>query len=301
MGSTSAQVMPASTDASAAFVACGSDFCRLSYAVDELRVLKIDSIWFSDRLDPGYLQSSVAAICQVPLLQNSNAIERNLGGFLFAVSGDRLLFTQLEADKAGSDTDYWLQTQFDPKAVPRKLLTHAKPTNAVYMKSLRKIVVSTMEAKEEHPPPNGCRVMHSAISLIHASDETLLQDLEVKEELSQHLAHRLIVAQYILEHAERVYSVVEWPYEDSNGKRYCMIIIGTGITTGPGKERGRRLIFNAGKSGTRLDLQKESKYDQAVYCIAMFGTHATLSAVGKTLCFDEFEAGRYVFTLWPQD
>lgn len=294
MGPTSAQVMPSSTDASAAFVACGSDFCRLSYAVDELCVLKIDSIWFSDHLDPGYLQSSVAATCQVPLLQGSHAVERNLGGFLFAVSGDRLLFTQLNADKAWSNTGYWLQPQHESKAVPRKLLTHAKPTNAVYMKSLRKIVVSAIEAKEGRPPPSGYRVMHSVISLIHASDETL-QDLEVEGELGLQLANRLIVAQYILEHAERVYSIVEWPYEDSNGKRYCMVIIGTGITTGPGKERGRRLIFNAGKSGTRLDLQKESKYDQAVYCIAMYGTQATLSAIGKTLCFDEFEAGRSVF------
>jgi hypothetical protein len=110
--------------------------------------------------------------------------------------------------------------------------------------------------------------------------------------MSQRLANRLVVAQYSLEHAERVYSIVEWPYEDSKGKRYCMIIVGTGITLGPGKERGRRLIFNAGKSGSKLDRQKESNYDQPVYCIAMYGTRATVSVIGKTLSFDEFESGR---------
>jgi hypothetical protein len=296
MGSTSAQVMPSSTDPSAAFVSCASDFCRIFYAAGDLHIPQVESVWFSDHLDPGYLQSPVATTCQVPLSPNSLNAERNLGGFLFAASGDRLLFTQLESDEYRSCPNDWSRTQHISKAVPRKLLTYARPTNATYMKSLRKLVVSTIEAKEDCSPPAGYRVLHSSISLMHVSGETPSHELEVKQEMSQQLAKKLIVAQYNLKHAERVYSIVEWPYEDNNGKRYCLIILGTGITVGPGEERGRRLIFNAGKSGSRLDLQKESNYDQPVYCIAMYGTRATVSVIGRTLSFDEFDAkaGRYV-------
>jgi hypothetical protein len=296
MGSTSAQVMPSSTDPSAAFVSCASDFCRIFYAAGDLHIPQVESVWFSDHLDPGYLQSPVATTCQVPLSPNSLNAERNLGGFLFAASGDRLLFTQLESDEYRSCPNDWSRTQHISKAVPRKLLTYARPTNATYMKSLRKLVVSTIEAKEDCSPPAGYRVLHSSISLMHVSGEIPSHELEVKQEMSQQLAKKLIVAQYNLKHAERVYSIVEWPYEDNNGKRYCLIILGTGITVGPGEERGRRLIFNAGKSGSRLDLQKESNYDQPVYCIAMYGTRATVSVIGRTLSFDEFDAkaGRYV-------
>jgi hypothetical protein len=282
--------MPSCTDASAAFVSCGSDFCRIAYAADELRNLEVDSVWFSDRLDPGYSQSPVATICQIPLLPDSHTVGRSLSGFLFAASGDRLLFTQLESDEHRSHPNTWSRTQHAPKAVPRKLLTYAKPTSAAYMKSLRKIVVSTTEAREERSPPDGYRVLHSAISLINVPGEAPPHELEIKQEMNQQLATKLIVAQYILKHAERVYSIVEWPYEDNNGKRYCLVILGTGITVGPGEERGRRLIFNAGKSGSRLDLQKESNYDQPVYCIAMYGTRATVSIIGKILSFDEFDA-----------
>ena len=296
MGSTSAQVTKSPTDESAAFVSCGADFCRIAYAADGLRILEIDSVWFSDRLDPGYSQSPVAATCQIPLLPDSQTIGRSLSGFLFAASGDRLLFAQLESDQHRSRPNAWSQTQHFSKAVPRKLLTYAKPTNAVYMKSLRKIVVSTIEAREERASPDGYRLLHSAISLIHVSGETPPYELEVKQQMSQQLATNLTVARYNLKHAERVYSIVEWPYEDNNGKRYCLVILGTGITVGPGEERGRRLIFNAGKSGSKLDLQKESNYDQPVYCIAMYGTRATVSVIGRILSFDEYDAkaGRQV-------
>jgi len=106
---------------------------------------------------------------------------------------------------------------------------------------------------------------------------------------------RLVVAQAPLMNAERVYSIVEWQFLNKDSKRYNLIIVGTGIQTGPSQHSGRRLIFNTGKSGSKLDLQKQSTYNDPVYGIALWDNQTTVSIVGKSLCIDRFdeEAGRW--------
>ncbi|KAJ4376949.1 hypothetical protein N0V86_006387 [Didymella sp. IMI 355093] len=124
-------------------------------------------------------------------------------------------------------------------------------------------------------------------------------EVGVKEEIGAELINRLMVAQYTLHHAERVYTIADWAYEDDRGKKYNLVIVGTGVGSGSGRETGRRLIFNLGQRGSRLSLQKESTYAQPVYCVAMFDRRATVSVVGNQLNFDEFDAalGRQVFPL----
>lgn len=296
MGGTSAQIMRSDTDTSIAFVSCGPDLCRVRCSLSDPSILEIDSIWFTNRANPGYLQSAVTAMYQLPFIRELDSFGRNLDGFLFAVAGDQLLFSQLDSDVRWTSHDVPSQFQHDSRAVPRRLVTGAKPTNVVYMQSLRRLVVSTVEAKEERGPPNGYRVLHSTLKLLNVHDEKPLDEPDLKQEEGDAIHDRVVVAQYPLKHAERVYSLVEWPFVDHQGKKHCLIIVGTGITVGSGKETGRRLIFNAGSRGSKLVLQKESSYDHPVYCVAMWGSDSTVSVIGKTLSLDYFDsqAGRYV-------
>jgi hypothetical protein len=295
MGATSANITRSETDISAAFVSCGSDFCRVRCSTDGSTSLEIDSIWFTDRAHPEYTQAPVSAIYQLPFLPEMDKIGRNLGGFLFAVAGDRLLFSQLDSDVKWPSHDASFPASYDSRIVPRKLTTGAKPTKILYMQKLRRILVSSMEAKEKLAPPHGYRVLHSMIKLLKVRDDKPSDEPDIKQEGGT-LAERLVIAQYPLHNAERVYSIVEWPYLNRQGTRYSLIIVGTGIQIGPTKQTGRRLILNTGKSGTKLVLQKESSYKDPVYSIALLDNETTISCIGSTLSIDRFDegAGRYV-------
>lgn len=292
MGTTSARIYASSADNTAAFVSCGSDFCRVRCSIKKPPAMDVESIWFADRTKPGYLQSTVTATYQLSFSETTNtALERNLGGFLFVVSGDQMLYTQLDTNNVHGSHDSCPRPVDESKALPRKLIIGAKPTYAAYLTLPRKMLVATVEAREECAPPDGHRAIHSALNLLEVHDHKPLDEVEVKREVDVALNNRLGVAQYTLSHAERVYSIADWPFEDDRGKRYNLVIVGTGISAGPGRETGRRLIFNLGQRGSRLSLQKESSYPSPVYCVAMFDKRATVSIIGKILSFDEFDAG----------
>lgn len=291
MGTTSAQIYTCSTDDAAAFVSCGPDFCKIRCSIIRPTIIDVESVWFINRTNPGYLQAQVTAAYQLPHMWRSESkSERNLGGFLFVVSGDQMLFTQPDEGIDSSEHDARSQLWDEAKALPRKLITGAKPTHAVYLTLPRKMLIATTEAKEQRAPPNGLRAIHSALSLLDTHDTNILNEVEFKREAGVELPNRLVVAQYVLNHAERVYSIVDWPFEDSRGKKYNLVIVGTGVGAGPGKETGRRLIFNLGQRGSKMSLQKESTYPHPLYCIALFGSRATVSVTGKLLSFEEFDA-----------
>ncbi|KAF1912830.1 mono-functional DNA-alkylating methyl methanesulfonate N-term-domain-containing protein [Ampelomyces quisqualis] len=292
LGTTSARLNASTTDPSVAFASCGPDFCRVRCSAIQPPVLDIDSVWFTHRKRPGYFQSSVTAMCQLPFDVDATATVRNLGGFMFAVAGDEFLCSQLDADISRPACDASPISQDDRGAVPRKLFTGAKPTNVTYLKAIRKIVVTTMEAREERAPPNGYRVLHSAIKLLDTYDNKTLEDAEVKQEEASRHARRLVAAEYELRHGERVYSVAEWAFTDHRNRKFTLIIVGTGVPGSTGKGTGRRLIFNVGKneSHAKLHLLRESTFDQPVYCTAVFSNASTVSAIGKTLTLDVFDS-----------
>jgi hypothetical protein len=231
-------------------------------------------------------------MCQLPFDASATATVRNLGGFIFAVAGDEFLCSQLDADISGVAREASAITQNDCAAVPRKLLTGPKPTNVTYLKAIRKILVTTMEAREERAPPNGYRVLHSAIKLLDIHDNKTLDEAEVKQEEPIGNSSRIFAAEYELKHGERVYSVTEWPFIDHRNRKFTLIIVGTGIPGPTGKETGRRLIFNVGKNEqhAKLLLLKETTFDQPVYNTAVFNNASTVSAVGKTITFDTFDS-----------
>jgi hypothetical protein len=292
MGTTSAQIMASATDTSTAFVSCGPDLCRVRCAASNSSVLDIDSIWFTSRTKPGYLQSPVTAMYQLPFIQDHDRAGRNLGGFFFAVAGDEFHCSQLDTDIRWTGHNMPSLPHDNGGAVPRKLLTGAKPSSVTYLKPIRKMLVATMEAREEKAPPNGYRALHSTLKLLNVHSNKNLDEVEVKQEEGSEYASRLVAAQYELKHGERVYSVTEWPFTDHRNKTYTLIIVGTGVPKSNGREAGRRLIFNVGRneSNAKLQLKKESAFEHPVYCTAVYSNKASVSAIGKTLTFDMFDS-----------
>lgn len=294
MGTTSAQIRRSHTDQSTAFVACGPDFCRVRCSSRELSGIEIHSVWFTDRRHPEYSQSPVTAMYQLPFLNRPDCEGRNLGGFLFAVAGDHLLFSQLDSDIRWESHDNTSQPEMDSGAIPRKIKTGAKPMNIAYMESQRRMIVSALEAKEKSPR-DGYRVLFSTLSLLKMNDEKSIHDLEIKQEDDNAPPEGLLLAQYQLEHAERVHCAIEWPFVDHQDKKRSLLIVGTSIQVGPFKFKGRRLIFSTGKNRSKLQLQKDSHYDNPVYSIALWSNNTIAMVVGKTLsleCFDS-QAGRW--------
>lgn len=224
-------------------------------------------------------------------------MERNLGGFLFTVAGEQLLFSRLGSDVDQTGEKHLTLHKTDTGAVIRSISTSARPTSILYLKSQRKLLVATIEAKEERLPPNGSRILQSTLKLLKAYESKLLDEVEVKQEDGSSSADDLPIAEYQLEHAERVYTMVDWQFDTHHGKRYSLLIVGTGIQTGTGKAKGRRLIFSLGKS-SKFSLQKESTYDQPVYCVAMWDNSSTVTSIGNVVSLDSFDsqAGRYVWT-----
>ncbi|KAL5113983.1 hypothetical protein ACEQ8H_008129 [Pleosporales sp. CAS-2024a] len=298
IGRTSGRVVTSATDSSTAFVTCGPNFCRVRCSANNSSTLDINSIWFSSRTRPGYLQSSVTALYQLPIHRNNESTDRNLSGFIFAVAGDEFHCSQLDSDIT------WATGQISPTSrdnvghAPRKLHTAAKPTNLIYLRPIRKMVITTMEAREGKCPPKGYRVLHSAIKLLDIHDYRNLDEAYVKEEDHGTDENHLIVAQYELKHGERVYSITEWPFVDHRNKQYNLILVGTGIPNGSGKEVGRRLIFNVGRNeaGAKLMLKKASNLDQPVFCTAVYSNNEIISAIGKSLTLDVFDSEVGVLT-----
>ncbi|KAF2998875.1 hypothetical protein E8E13_004422 [Curvularia kusanoi] len=293
MGSMSAHIYPSSIDPATAFVSCGSEFCQIRLFEGKPGTIRVDSIWLTDRSDPGYLQRPVTAAYQLPRMAAVDArIGRDLGGFLFVVSGKEMLCTQIDVDMhiTPRERDARQLSEHILQPLPRNIITGAKPTYTAYLTLPRKLLVATIEVKEECAPPDGYRTIHSSLNLVGMHDEGNSREDGVKQEEGVELTKSSVIAQYTLNNAERVYSVADWAYEDDRGKKYNLIIVGTGIREGPGKESGRKLIFNLGQRGSRLSLQKESSYSHPVYCVAMFDGRATVSVIGKDLYFDEFDA-----------
>jgi hypothetical protein len=292
MGSTAVLISPCATDRSSAFVACGPDFCRLRATSRDHTPIDIDSVWLVDPRNPAYIQGPLAAIAQLPFSAGTDTLGRDLGGFMLAVLGKKMVFAQLDSDRSWSGHDSPLPIFEKGKVVPRSLSTSSTPKRladlAQYKADQHKMAVATIELKEERASPNGYRMMHSSIKLVCLDDDPAAEEAGVKDESEASSASRkIITADFPLEHYERVYSMIEWTYVKDDGHKYHFIIVGTGIMEGPGRESGRRLFFKAGRS--ELKLQKKSVYkDGPVRCLAMYDKNRLLTIFGTTLQVDDY-------------
>ncbi|KAF2713263.1 hypothetical protein K504DRAFT_134278 [Pleomassaria siparia CBS 279.74] len=286
MGSTVAQVTRSATDSAAAFVTCGSDICRVRSPANQSYTIDVDSIWFTERNNPGYKQSPIMAIDQLPFSRGIGA-DKDLGGFIIAISGDNMLFAQLEFDIRCSNYDVPSSTLIQQKPIPRKLITNATPAKLMYMEKLNKMVVATTEAREEKAPPSGYRVVHSAIQILRLGDEVAEDEEEEEEDMQPVITNNLVTSEFVLKHYERVYSMIEWTFVSDKDKTFHFVIVGTGITTSSGKETGRRLFLNVNETGIKL--KKESAFEQPLRCMALYDESTLLSIHGSTLAYEEYD------------
>ncbi|PVH99307.1 hypothetical protein DM02DRAFT_529340 [Periconia macrospinosa] len=289
IGSTAVHIRPCATDPAAAFMACGPEFCRVSCSPFESRAIDVDPIWLVDHpITPTmYSQGPIVALDQLPFAKASANDTRDLGGVIFAVSGEEMIFAQLDYDVRWSGQNG--QPAEQSKLVPRRIPTKASPMKLMYMEgTTHYMVVATMENKEVRSPPSGYRTVESTLKFLRLdSSSNGLAESDIKQEDGGSNEDKLVTYKFPLESYERVYSMVEWVIDGDRGKKYKLLVVGTGITRGPEKEDGRRLFFNAGgKSGVKLI--KEIPHDSPVRCLAIFDNTYLVGVIGKAIRVWEF-------------
>lgn len=278
-------------------MACGPEFCRVSLSLSGSRAIDIDPIWLADHpITPTmYAQGPIVALDQLPFGNSSESNDRDLGGVIFAVSGDEMIFAQLDYDVRWSGQNG--QPAEQSKLVPRKIPTKASPMKMMYMEgTARYMVVATMENKEVRAPPNGYRTVESCLKFLRLdAPANGAQEPEIKQEHDDSQANKLVAYEFDLQPYERVYSMVEWVIDIDQRKKYKLLVVGTGITKGPEKEEGRRLFFNAGgKSGVKFI--KAINHDRPVRCLGIVNNTYLVGIIGKTLRIWEF---RSTSQKWP--
>jgi len=110
----------------AAFILCGTEFCRLELSLHDHDTSTVHRIWLTDRIRMAYQQKSMQMIAQVesqPHLETSGMI-----GSLICISGTELIMATLD-DEGG------------PRVVPRRIPVGGTPTRLIFSKHLNKIVV----------------------------------------------------------------------------------------------------------------------------------------------------------------
>lgn len=286
MGTTSVRVTRSTTDSSVAFVSCGPDFCRVYRQRQALNVMGsiavIDSIWFSDLRKDDYQQHSVTAVDQLPASRSCEDSERPLAGFIFAISGGRILAAQLEYDMGGSPS----LTPEKAKVVPRKIWSGPTPSKLTYTEHLQKIIVTATEPKEIRPPPDGYRTITSSLQLVNTADagEVMVEDED------HHTAPRnkFVVAEFPLKNYERVYSLLEWVLDDDD-KRYHFVCVGTGIMVEPGREEGRMRLLKFKRPNSTIQQSMCKDHKSPVRCMALFNDRHLVYIVGKTMYLAKFD------------
>ncbi|KAF2010468.1 hypothetical protein BU24DRAFT_58917 [Aaosphaeria arxii CBS 175.79] len=299
MGTAAVIVTPSGTDKLCAFASCGVDFCRVSLPSSS-RKLDISSVWFRQNSDEQFHQGPVSAFDQVPFYQQS--VDGNgIGGFMFAVSGDRLLYARLDYDTVRStQSSHSILGLEQSKTVPMRTATTATPTKVVYTENKRKLVVATTEMKEIRAPPNGYRTMHSTLKLMNVADNPVIKEepkgkegikQEAKDEEEEAIVSN-ICSQITLQNYERVYTILDWIVQDSRDRPHHFLYVGTGVMKGPGREIGRRLFFQISKDDNKFKLKKEKTYNSPVRCLALMHVKDRadlITVVGTTMMLEEFE------------
>ena len=222
MGYTAARITPSATDPAIAFVACGSDFCRIKCPQAASSSLDIVSIWFTQPLQEGYQQFPVAALDQVPFEAGGESPSQNLGGFMFTITTGGILLARLDYDNASSSRGVPLSLPEAGKAIPRKIVINETTTKLAYTDKLRRLIVATNKTKEERRPPHGHRTVQSSIRLLNVGDNMpeIKQEEGVESPRNNDLA-----TNYMLNNYERVYTILDWVMEVKGRPHHFLYLI----------------------------------------------------------------------------
>ncbi|OCL13256.1 hypothetical protein AOQ84DRAFT_118277 [Glonium stellatum] len=278
MGNTSARVIQSDAEASTAFVVCGSDLCHLNFRGDQNLDLQIESVWFTDRNQPGYQQSAISAFALIP---SEGYSDSEFASYLIAISGSKLLVAQLDDEV---------------KAVPRRLTLRYTPYRLMYSERLRMMVVATTKIKERSPRARsrmGRRTVRSVVQLIRL-EEKYSGGLEQAEEdegtIDGNIHDKLIAGECVLWPRERVYALLDWTYDDGTGKKYGFLIVGTGYPDGD-NQKGRMLFLRThveGNGKVSFYPAKIRDLDRPVYAISTYKENRLVFTSGDSLHIDEF-------------
>ncbi|KAF1976560.1 hypothetical protein BU23DRAFT_455784 [Bimuria novae-zelandiae CBS 107.79] len=288
MGSTAVYITPNKIDDSMAFLACGADFCRVHLSIQDFEI-HIDSIWLHDPSCPTYMQGAPNAVDQVPLAADSGQDKRKLGGFILAVFGDRMVYARLDYDITWSGQVGSPSIPEKGKVIPRKLPISSTPTNIMVAEDLpHHMIVVTNVLREEHASIHKYRKMVSSIRVIDLLNHGRIADADIKEELpSSTPKKKLEHIEVPLNTYERVHSMVRWVFLGNEDRQHALVVVGTGVTEAPGKETGRRLVLNVGKTG--LKLQDSKRFPHPVRCIAVYDNQHIVSIIGTVLQIEQIE------------
>ncbi|KAJ4354138.1 uncharacterized protein N0V89_005871 [Didymosphaeria variabile] len=284
MGDTAVYITPNKITTSTAFVACGADFCRIHLSDRDFGV-RIDSIWLDDSQN-SYLQGALNAIDQVPLTAASG---KELGGFIFAVFGDRMVYARMDYDIKWSGQAAPPLSPEDGKIIPRKLSTTRTTVKLMVADDLpHHMIIVTNEFKEEGTASHKYRIMMPSIKVVDLLSDASNTDTEIKDESSPSTPkNKLERSEIPLKHYERVHSMVRWVFSGAEDRQHALLLVGTEITPPEGETGGRRLVLNITKSG--LKLQDKKRFDEPVRCIAGYDSQHIISIVGYTLQVEQIE------------
>ncbi|KAH7051991.1 mono-functional DNA-alkylating methyl methanesulfonate N-term-domain-containing protein, partial [Macrophomina phaseolina] len=241
LGHTPASVMrDTEGGASLAFATCGAEFYRLDYSNGRAIGLEVTNIWFTDRNRPNFQQSPVSTVCRIP---RESYLIRDLGGALVCISGTSFLVAQLEEER---------------HMVPRSIPTLGTPNRVIYSEGLKAIFVACLESHTFDPVSRDGRERRFAQSYIRMYED------------GPSATSTEPTAEYKLPPTARVNALSTWVLENSNGKQYPQIVVGT--VEGDGRKGGVRCIRETKKDGkSKLEIAKEISYKQQVTAVASYG------------------------------
>lgn len=250
LGFTSTRIVSDFSKASSAFATCGNNFCRLDYTGGRRSGLLIRSIWFTDLNQPALQQSPVAALSQIPYGEDLD--RKNLIGALACICGSQFLVARLDDE---------------PKVVPRRIpMSDATPSRIMYSGRLEKIVTGSLQTHSPVVSPEDINSVKAQLQFLDG--EKVLKTTPL---------------------AERVYAMLDWTYEDVQGRRYGFFLLGLGNLEG---SWGRVTFLSARPEGNNVGVQEKFhlEFDKPVLAIALYDRTKLVIAVGSDLRIYSFDA-----------
>ncbi|KAJ9636698.1 hypothetical protein H2199_007692 [Coniosporium tulheliwenetii] len=250
LGFTSTRIVSDSSKVTSAFATCGNNFCRLDYTGGRTSGLLIRSIWFTDLNQPAFQQSPVAALSQIPYGEDLD--RKNLTGALACICGSQFLVARLDDE---------------PKVVPRRIpMSDATPSRIMYSSRLEKIVTGSLQTHSPVVSPEDITSVKAQLQFVDG--EKVLKTTPL---------------------AERVYAMLDWTYEDAQGRKYGFLLLGLGNLEG---SWGRVTFLSARPEGNNVNVYEKFhlEFDKPVLAIALYDQTKLVIAVGSDLRLYSFDA-----------
>ncbi|KAK3074779.1 hypothetical protein LTR53_002511 [Teratosphaeriaceae sp. CCFEE 6253] len=256
-GQSTVRLVEMSDRPSQACAMVGPDTYLLTWDGPRASSLTVQSIWYSDRLQPELAQGAVSACARVPASDFLAAPD--FAGSLAIVSGDHFLITALDST---------------PDVVPRQISVNGTPNRLLYAEQQRCLVTASLQTGiRAFPTPSAQaeerRQIWPTIDFIpvRSSKPSFSHDMQP---------------------GERVYTLLEWSHRQDD-KTYIFILVGGSYRKHNGTQGGRVTFLQpilAGREvvGVRPDPVIRS-FEAPVYALAMYdalryivcyGRHVTL-------------------------